>query len=219
MVNISASFLTDEKQAKNEQIHSGGLICVTCLIGAFDITSGVPLIGVVSQPFASAEKKRETQSKRNYGELFWGINMPSVKASNVSISNASLPHSNIVATISREDMFLQSLLSPTFECVVSSGAGFKILTTILGLSHCNVRKASGTYFWDVCALHAIVGSLGGSIICYKTFQESGEAKELTYAVPSSFPMEDVSECCLKDGYIIFVRDGIKLLELLSKYLR
>ena len=192
---------------------------MTCLIGAFDTDSGVPLLGVVSQPFASPGTTSQTHSKLSLCELYWGINTPAVKASNVSSPTESLPDDGIIATVSRDDSFLQFFLSPTFRCVPSSGAGFKILTTVLGLSHCNVRKASGTYFWDVCALHAIVCSLGGSVVCYKTFHDSGDIKQLTYRAPSHFPLDDVSECCFKNGYIVIIREGNRVLDLLSKHFK
>ena len=54
---------------------------------------------------------------------------------------------------------LQSLLSSQgYEVIPSSGAGYKILSVVLGLADLYVTTKPSTYKWDSCAGHAILVS-------------------------------------------------------------
>lgn len=49
-------------------IHPFGLHCVTVLVGVFDRVSGVPLLGVINQPFCHLG-----DDKLWYGRSIWGL--------------------------------------------------------------------------------------------------------------------------------------------------
>ena len=189
-----------------------GLPCVTCLVGAFDVTSGTPILGVIAQPFVSTSVSIKPRTSEVFNsELFWGICTPKLKATNINQeivkeigiarkANASTELPVTVLSKSSND-FLQAL-SGHFDSIRTCGAGKKCLTTLLGFSDCFINSSGGVYFWDVCGPHAILLALGGEIFSLMEFKENGlERKPIRYAVPSKFPLEQVSECCLKNGFI------------------
>ena len=45
-----------------------------------------------------------------------------------------------------------------------AGAGYKLLCVILGEADFLVNSSRTTFFWDTCACHAILRSIGGGII-------------------------------------------------------
>ena len=53
----------------NQGISPGGLQCVTILIGVHDIQTGVPLMGVINQPFVS----QDLNTLRWKGQCYWGL--------------------------------------------------------------------------------------------------------------------------------------------------
>jgi len=71
-------------------------------------------------------------------------------------------------------------LEKHFNLVFSSGAGYKLLTVVLGLADIYVLSKNSTHFWDTCGPHAVLRSLGGGIIKYRDLlnQTSGEPSQL-----------------------------------------
>lgn len=53
----------------NQGIFPSGLQCVTILIGVYDIQTGVPLMGVINQPFVTQDPK----TLRWKGQCYWGL--------------------------------------------------------------------------------------------------------------------------------------------------
>ncbi|KAG7463831.1 hypothetical protein MATL_G00180820 [Megalops atlanticus] len=53
----------------NNNIYSQGLQCVTVLIGVYHLQTGVPVMGVINQPFAVLDPK----TQRWTGQYYWGI--------------------------------------------------------------------------------------------------------------------------------------------------
>lgn len=53
----------------NEGIFPSGLQCVTILIGVYDLHTGVPLMGVINQPFVS----QDLTTLRWRGRCYWGL--------------------------------------------------------------------------------------------------------------------------------------------------
>jgi len=53
----------------NQGIFPSGLQCVTILIGVYDLHTGVPLMGVINQPFVS----QDLNTLRWKGQCYWGL--------------------------------------------------------------------------------------------------------------------------------------------------
>ncbi len=185
----------------NETIYRSGLACVTCLVGAFSIRTGTPILGVISQPFVRSHLSKKPQSSvPSFAcELFWGINTDSIKASNIPHSkreSAKLP-----AVFSSSPHELYDVLKRDFDSVRTFGAGYKCLTVLLGYTDSFINASGGVYFWDLCGPHAILSSMGGSLLALKPLEKNSERQSVLYKVPSHFPLQDVAECNLDQGFV------------------
>ncbi|XP_051865640.1 inositol polyphosphate 1-phosphatase [Pristis pectinata] len=142
-------------------IHPYGLKSAAVLIGVFDRNSGQPIMGVINVPFNEADPNLRWQ-----GKYYWGISYNDI---NVHSIPKQLPaHHNqlsIVMSSSEKDCIKKALAPICGERMFyASGAGYKILCTILGLADAYVITADTTFKWDTCAPHAILKSLGGGIV-------------------------------------------------------
>ncbi|XP_041935954.1 inositol polyphosphate 1-phosphatase-like [Alosa sapidissima] len=188
-------------------IYSRGLQCVTVLIGAYDLQTGEPLMGVINQPFAEMD-----DSKRWQGRFFWGISAGPLSVNSLSStpltrgdSTHPLPTPNPVADPSlgvrgsklstvlstREVKRVKALFQDCCEGGVyyASGAGYKALCVILGLVDVYVFTEDSTYKWDSCGPHALLRSMGGGMAdlkeCLRHSPAGGaeERPELQYNTP------------------------------------
>ena len=66
-----------------------------------------------------------------------------------------------------ESEHVHNALSSKYKLISASGAGYKILITVMGLANAYVLSHQSIYRWDCCALHAILLALGGGIVSYK----------------------------------------------------
>ncbi|CAH8823814.1 unnamed protein product [Trichobilharzia szidati] len=72
------------------RFYRGGLINVTILIGLFDRYTGVPLIGVINQPFYLIDlSENEVDTFPNYGRIFWGIHIMNLETNSLIINSRS----------------------------------------------------------------------------------------------------------------------------------
>nr|CAH8821960.1 unnamed protein product [Trichobilharzia regenti] len=72
------------------RFYRGGLINVTILIGLFDRCTGVPLIGVINQPFYLIDlSESEVDTFPNYGRIFWGIHVMNLETNSLIINSRS----------------------------------------------------------------------------------------------------------------------------------
>lgn len=55
-----------------------------------------------------------------------------------------------------------------------AGAGYKLLRVAVGEADLLFTSSRSTYFWDTCAVHAILRSLGGGIIPFDNFMQLTE---------------------------------------------
>lgn len=76
-----------------------------------------------------------------------------------------------------ESELVLDALSSKFRLLYASGAGYKILATVLGLANAYVLSHRSVYRWDCCAGHAILLALGGGIISYKHALEATNMSE------------------------------------------
>ena len=213
----------DWQEFDNSTVADNGLPCVTCLVGAFDIKSGAPVLGIIAQPFVKPSvtvKPRPSDVFKS--ELIWGVYTDRVKVTNIRqdalVRTRKLRPSScdkLVTVLSSSSKDLFNSISPRFDTIKACGAGYKCLTTILGFTDCFLNSTGGIYFWDLCAPHAILLALGGDSIEMSGFREGGFSRNsLMYSIPSVFPLEQVSECCLKGGviFVLHLDDVLKSLQ-------
>ncbi|XP_032148534.1 inositol polyphosphate 1-phosphatase isoform X2 [Sapajus apella] len=185
----------------NQGIFPCGLQCVTILIGVYDIQTGVPLMGVINQPFVS----RDPNTLRWKGQCYWGLsymgtNMHSLQLT-VSRRNSSETHT--------ENTGSGAAFCPSFSAVISTseketikaalsrvcgdrifgaaGAGYKSLCVVQGLVDVYIFSEDTTFKWDSCAAHAILRAMGGGIVdlkeCLERNPETGlDLPQLVYHV-------------------------------------
>lgn len=139
-------------------VHINGLKCVTILIGAFNKNTGAPVMGVINRPFLDEEDFQFSQ------QCIWGVALPDFKYN----STLKKPTRTDIICISSSEMedIKEKLKNHGFNLIQASGAGYKILTVILGLADAYILTKGTTFKWDTCAPHAILKSLGGDIVNY-----------------------------------------------------
>ncbi|XP_008211543.1 inositol polyphosphate 1-phosphatase [Nasonia vitripennis] len=184
---ISGGEVVDEATG----LHLSGLRCVTVLIGAYSQSSGLPVIGVVNQPFYT-----ETDSRWK-GMCYWGFSNDSVSC--CSIRNNEEPTNRIVLTSRFEEPSIKSkLIDAQFRIIEPAGAGYKIISVALGQAAAYVLSKSSTYKWDVCGPHAILRSQGGGLLDFKKYRDNQDCCD------SGMKYSNVdSEAANKGGLIAF----------------
>ncbi|CAH0553501.1 unnamed protein product [Brassicogethes aeneus] len=140
-------------------IYLSGLRCVTVLIGVYDKTTELPIIGIINQPFL------EKNGLKWRGQCVWGVSTDSCRKSSIQLSS---PRNRIISMSSSESVEVKNkLLEKGFKLAEASGAGYKILTVILGHADVYLLSKDTTFKWDTCAPHAILKSLGGNLLIYE----------------------------------------------------
>ncbi|KAK9879364.1 hypothetical protein WA026_004212 [Henosepilachna vigintioctopunctata] len=160
-----------------------GLTCVTILIGAYDLHSGEPVIGVVNQPFL------EHTDEKWRGGCYWGVCANSTKISSVE---RHVGRTNTACLSASEDEEVKwKLKRRGYKFIEASGAGYKILTVIKGQADCYILSKSSTFKWDTCGPQAILRSLGGDIVDYK---EAVKNNVVSIKYPQHSEEESGSNC-------------------------
>jgi inositol polyphosphate 1-phosphatase len=177
-------------------IQKSGLQCATILIGVYDKSTELPIIGVVCSPFA-AKDDDDYVSK-----IFYGISLNDIKYSNVQPRVSS---TRIAITSSSEVHKCKS-----FDVAMSAGAGYKALKVIEGDADIYYLSKGSTFRWDTCACQAILRALGGDIV---EFKNSIIEKQ---PIPLKYP-DNNEDTCNRNGLIAYrdVDDFYKLVQDLS----
>ncbi|XP_049820304.1 inositol polyphosphate 1-phosphatase [Aethina tumida] len=181
-------------------LYLSGLRCVTVLIGAYNKETQLPIMGIINQPFV------EEKSSRWKGRCIWGV----ATGNHTSTSQKShIPRHHILCLSSTESIEVKIKLQENgFKLAEASGAGYKILSVILGLADAYILSRSSTYKWDTCAPHAILKSLGGDIFIY---EEALQNKMTPIKYPPEAEGSKYSNC----GGLIAYKDPEVLSEVLS----
>ncbi|EZA60137.1 hypothetical protein DMN91_010032 [Ooceraea biroi] len=166
---INAIETVDEKTG----LHVRGLRCTCVLIGAYQKSTGVPIMGIVNQPFYTNVDSRWT------GKCHWGIATSDITKS--SISNPINLNANklILISQSEDEEVRTKLLDEGFTLLEATGAGYKLLQVALGHAGIYSLSKPSTYKWDTCGPQAILASLGGDVIKFKEFIVRPTADDLT----------------------------------------
>ncbi|XP_039370385.1 inositol polyphosphate 1-phosphatase-like isoform X2 [Mauremys reevesii] len=163
-----------------------GLRSALVLIGAYDRSSGDPVLGVINEPFF----REDPLTHRWQGVYHWGISYQGTSLS--SLRRPPLRPEPSVVLSSSETPAIQRALRPLYgeRLRFASGAGYKMLCVILGLAEAYVLSEGSTFKWDSCAPHAILRALGGGMVdleaalqAWRTGQQ-GALPELTYHQPA-----------------------------------
>ncbi|KAM4836124.1 inositol polyphosphate 1-phosphatase [Thomomys bottae] len=164
----------------NQGIFPSGLQCVTILIGAYDIRTGMPLMGVINQPFVS----QDLNTRSWKGQCYWGLSYlgtnihsqhgiskgngtqaQTAKAS--SEAESTQPFSAVISTSEKETIKAALLRICGDGIFRAAGAGYKSLCVVQGLVDIYIFSEDTTFKWDSCAAHAILRAMGGGIVDMK----------------------------------------------------
>ena len=170
---------------------SRGLKVVTVLIGAFNMKTGEPIMGVVNQPFISEGS--------DIGKISYGYGSVSGLPNHEEIKYEK-PRVLIGSSESQE---LVSALSEQFEVLKAGGAGHKLLMVAQGYADIYINTGPSTFRWDTCAPHAMLRALGGGV-------RDGHGQEIVYNV-------DQSNAANKGGIFAFREE--KYFDAVSKILK
>ncbi|XP_032818641.2 inositol polyphosphate 1-phosphatase [Petromyzon marinus] len=191
-----------------------GLQCVTVLVGAYGRHDGLPIMGVVNQPFV----RRDPQTGRWSGKGFWGLCYDGVRVSSIQGPPHSVDLSVVMSGSEGEHVRLAmgKLCGGDSERVrLVAGAGYKALCVAEGFVSAYVcTKPKTTYAWDSCAPHAVLRSLGGGVAnlrrCMASYrqgvtergEEGKEPPQLVYHQP--FPNGKGAEMWANmDGFVAY----------------
>ncbi|XP_067617653.1 inositol polyphosphate 1-phosphatase [Eurosta solidaginis] len=190
-------------------ITSTGLDCVTVLVGVYDRTTGVPVIGVVSQPFHNKLGENVYRSL-----VFWGISLPDFDlcANNCQFEYPTRDNRIGIFSSSENGDILQRIMDLGYEFAFAAGAGHKAVKVITWEVDLYLLSKGSTFKWDTCAPQAILRSLGGDIFSYRESINECKPMPLSY---KELDNDLENKKCNKDG-LIAVRDVSLLEDLLKK---
>ncbi|XP_070759233.1 inositol polyphosphate 1-phosphatase isoform X1 [Enoplosus armatus] len=174
-----------EEVLEDGHLFPSGLHCALVLIGVYLRSTGEPVMGVINQPF----NYKDPAGGGWRGKHFWGVSCGSVNVCSVSRPKDG-PGLSVVLSSSEKQVVKEALttLCGPDKLMYASGAGYKILCVIQGLTDVYVLSEGSTFKWDSCAPHALLRALGGGVVdLTKSLQSSSGAQhqqtELTYHQP------------------------------------
>ncbi|EFA12380.1 inositol polyphosphate 1-phosphatase [Tribolium castaneum] len=146
-IDSTAEYINGIEEITNG-VSTSGLKCVTVLIGVFDKRAGLPVVGVINQPFVESA-------------CFWG------HALETNLPPAPAPTKSVCVSSSENREVLTKLTSNGYNLIEASGAGYKILTVITGQADAYILTKDTTFKWDTCGPHAILRAQGGDIVVFR----------------------------------------------------
>lgn len=146
-------------------LHPSGIQVCTVLIGAFDMTTGVPFAGVAAQPFS----ERGEDGRWGPEVCYWGWAVGEARVHNLPHLPQEKP---LVLLSAKESAGVRRHIQEKYATRDVTGVGNKLLCVAVGVAHAYYfsphssphSKSHSTYKWDTCAVHAILRSLGGEIV-------------------------------------------------------
>ncbi|XP_040827797.1 inositol polyphosphate 1-phosphatase [Ochotona curzoniae] len=165
----------------NQGIFPSGLQCVTILIGVYDKQTGVPVMGVINQPFVSQDPNTlRWKGRCHWGLSYMGTNIHSLQPdiskgnsqdtqedSSSSEAGISRPFSAIISTSEKESVKAALARVCGSSIFRAAGAGYKSLCVVQGLADVYIFSEDTTFKWDSCAAHAILRAMGGGMVDLK----------------------------------------------------
>ncbi|XP_071550255.1 inositol polyphosphate 1-phosphatase isoform X2 [Panulirus ornatus] len=189
-IDSTGEYVKGESGTNRGDIYNHGLPCVTVLIGLYDRMSGLPVGGVINQPFALFDK--ESQSPED-GRA-------------------------VLVMSSSEDLELYQKFNKNFNVVHATGAGYKLLVVALGYAAACVSTKGSTFRWDTAAPHGILEAQGGGVVIYNKI--SHHAKEvdvdkntlrelqIRYHKPNDSPAQLSLQWSNEGGFVAYRDPGV-----------
>ncbi|KAM3967361.1 inositol polyphosphate 1-phosphatase [Aphomia sociella] len=135
-----------------------GLPCVTVLIGAYLMSTGEPVMGVVNQPFYN----------NGGGRIIWGVSYGNTKKWGTTETQSNSQSNVVLMSGAESPNIINKIKSTGMEVKSVPGAGHKLLKVALGEAGIYVVSKGTTFRWDTCGPHAIIRAMGGDIVSYNT---------------------------------------------------
>jgi len=171
-IDATSQYIKGGEGYEEEGLPTKGLPVVTVLLGAFLKSSGLPVLGVVNQPFATGASS-----------MHWAVKSSGRgwvhSSSLLSPPDSRLPPLLLVG--SSESPQLLERLSHDWRVVRAGGAGHKLLMVSLGLADVYVNTGPSTFEWDTCAPHALLAATGGGLLDCKGEEIKYSTKKETAA--------------------------------------
>ncbi|XP_041835644.1 inositol polyphosphate 1-phosphatase [Melanotaenia boesemani] len=189
-IDATSQYIEGREEVVEEGVLSpSGLHCALVLIGVYLRSTGEPVMGVINQPF----NHKDPTGGGWRGKHYWGVSYGNINVCSVSPPNCGPKGQqglSVVLSSSEKQVVkeaLTSLCGPD-KLIYASGAGYKILCVIQGLSDIYVLSEGSTFKWDSCAPHALLRALGGGVVdLSKSLQSTCEGRdhntELIYNQP------------------------------------
>lgn len=161
-----------------------GLPCATVLIGVFHRETGVPVAGVINQPFSTLTQDSSTKKQWN-GRRLWGVThgghdgyfLGNKWKPNKAPTDIKTSHFKVAVSGSESENMKTTLSSSGIRLFPVSGVGNKLLNVIDGNVDFYILSHASSFKWDTCAAHAILCSMGGGVVAYKEAQSLKSATE------------------------------------------
>ncbi|KAH9370521.1 hypothetical protein HPB48_006274 [Haemaphysalis longicornis] len=149
----------DEEEGSS--VVSSGLQCVTVLIGVYDRNTGLPVAGVVNQPFHHLD-----EHNRPVGRCYWGLTLGAAHRwhsphlledeDGADIVRQRQHHPRVLLSASESASVVQALEAAGCEVRFAAGAGYKLLCVALLRADAYLVTQGTTFRWDTCAPHALL---------------------------------------------------------------
>ena len=168
---------------KVDGIVVSGLPCATVLIGVFHRETGLPVAGVINQPFSTPTK--DSQNNHQWrGRRLWGVTYEEhccyfLGSGHESSQEDRDGHEStrdskdvktssfkIAISGSESENIKKALLSLGAKMFTISGVGHKLLHVIDRNVDFYILSHASSFKWDTCAAHAVLRSMGGGVVAY-----------------------------------------------------
>ena len=170
----TSEYMSNSPGEEIDGIVVSGLPCATVLIGVFHRESGLPVAGVINQPFSSLIQDSSSNNLWS-GRRLWGVahaehccyflGKDQTTPFEVERDTTS-PNFKIAISGSEGENLKETLLSAGAKLFPVSGVGHKLLHVIDGSVDFYVLSHASSFKWDTCAAHAILCSMGGGVVAY-----------------------------------------------------
>ncbi|KAH8360080.1 hypothetical protein KR093_010642 [Drosophila rubida] len=211
-IDATAEYISGDTVFTNfPGITSTGLDCVTVLIGVYERDSGLPIIGVVAQPFANKLEELVYSTS-----LYWGVCLSTLKAHNCQSFDKPNDVDRVkigIFSSSEDAKILERFRDLKYQLAFSAGAGHKALKVISSDADVYLLSKGSTFRWDTCAPQAILRALGGDVLDYAKSVVEQQAVPLKYLEPE---LDCGSDWKRNANGLIAIRDLKTVKELLDK---
>ncbi|XP_078355346.1 inositol polyphosphate 1-phosphatase-like [Oculina patagonica] len=173
-IDSTAEYMSNSPGEEVDGIVVSGLPCATVLIGVFHRDTGLPVAGVINQPFCTVTQD-SSSNKQWSGRRLWGVAhaghccyfLGNEKRETNETKKDIKPRSfKIAVSGSESEEMKKNLMSSGAKLYPISGVGHKLLHVIDDNVDFYILSHASSFKWDTCAAHAILCSMGGEVVAY-----------------------------------------------------